>query len=125
MSKKVTIEDILKKKKIIEETSVKPFYSEFFGGEIEIEDIPVSTIARIIQNSDETDELRADYELVYTCCPIFRSKELLEEYDVKDPIDIVGKLYKCNITELSELTKHILNRYGIFIHNGVETVKKQ
>ena len=39
MAKNITVEDILKTKKVIEEKQNKPFYSKTFDGEIEIEDV--------------------------------------------------------------------------------------
>lgn len=124
MTNKLTIEDILKKKKILENIKSEPYYSEFFEKEIEIEDIKPSKIMEIINNADETEPLRADWELIYTCCPIFRNKELLEEYSINDPIDIIGKIYGNNIIEPSNLAKHILKRYGFYINDGVNKIKK-
>jgi hypothetical protein len=122
--KKVTIESILKKKSILKEIKTEPFYSKFFDGEIEIENISPSKILEIVQNANPDEPLRADHELIYACCPVFRSKELLEEYEVQDPIDIISKIYGNNIIEPSELAKHILKRYGFYLGEGVETIKK-
>ena len=83
MAKKITIEDILKSKKIIEEKRNIPFYSKTFGGEIEIENIPAEKVLNIINSAERDEPLRSDYEIIYECCPIFRSRELQENYEIK------------------------------------------
>lgn len=119
---KVTIQDILKAKKLLEDRKKEPFYSQVFNGEIEIEDISANKIVEII-NSPIDDALRADMELIYACCPIFRSKDLQVEFEVKDPIDTVAKSFADNIKEIDALAKHIMKRYGYFT-NEAETIKK-
>ena len=123
-NKKVTIEDILKKKKIIEEKRKEPFYSETFEGEIEIIDIPAEKVLNIINSANPDEPLRSDYEIIYECCPIFRSKELQENYDIKEPIEVIEKCFGSNIQEIDNLAKHIIKRYG-FYQDKVEPVKKQ
>lgn len=122
--KKVTVTDILKKKAILKEETAKPFYSDFFDGEIEIEDVSPQKILDIVQNANSDEPLRADHELIYACCPVFRSADLIEEYEVQDPIDVVGKIYGNNIVEPSELVKHILKKYGFYLGDGVDAIKK-
>lgn len=121
---KVTVASILKKKKIMEEVKTTPFYSEVFQGEIDIDDVSPAKIMEIIQGASEDEPLRADYELIYACCPVFRDKELQTEYEVEDPIDIVGAIYKHNLIEPSSLAKHILKRYGFYLGEGSKTIKK-
>ena len=123
MTKKITIKDILQAKNLIEENKNKPYYCELFGGEIEVEDIPVSKITQILNSATEDEPLRSDYELIYESCPIFRSKELQDELDIKDPIMVVEKAFGGNIFEIDKLAKFIMRRYGYF--SGVETIKKQ
>ncbi len=123
MVKKVTIEDVLKAKQVIEEKQNKPFYSKTFDGEIEIEDVSPDKILSIVNASSKDEPLRADYELIYECCPIFRSKELQNNYDVEDPIMIVEKAFGKNIIEIDSLAKHILKKYGYY--EDIEKIKKQ
>lgn len=123
MAKKVTIEDILKTKQIIEEKQNIPFYSKTFDGEIEIEDISPERILSIVNSSSKDEPLRADYELIYECCPIFRNKKLQEAYDIEDPVMVVEKAFGKNIIEIDSLAKHILKKYGYY--EDVEKIKKQ
>lgn len=120
---KLTIEDILKNKNILEKKKKAPYFCEMFGREIDIEELPVSKIAQILNNAQNDEPMRADYELIYESCPIFRSKELLEEFDVKDPITIVEAVFNKNIIEINNLARFILGRYGY--GEQIENVKKQ
>ncbi len=122
--KKTTIEDILSAKKLIDERKNEAFYSETFKSEIEIEDISGDKIAELINTQDETAPVRGDCEIIYESCPIFRSKELQEAFDIKDPIDIVEKAFGGNVFEIDKLAKHIMKRYG-FYGSDIEKIKKQ
>ena len=123
-NKKVTIEDILKAKKLIDERKNAPFYSETFSGEIEIEDVPAEKVLSIINSANPDEPLRGDYELIYECCPIFRARELQENYGIKEPVEIIEKCFGGNIQEIDSLAKHIMKRYGFFT-GEIEAVKKQ
>lgn len=125
VTKKVTIEDILKKKNLIDNAKPEPFYSDFFGGEIEVEDVPVDRVIEIMSNANASEPLRADYELIYTCCPIFRAKELQEQYNIQDPIDVVKAVYGKNLNEPNQLAKHLMRRYGFYLGEGKAKIKKQ
>ena len=122
MAKNITVEDILKTKKVIEEKQNKPFYSKTFDGEIEIEDVSPEKILSIVNSSSKDEPLRGDYELIYECCPVFRSKELQEAYDIEDPVMVVEKAFCQNIIEIDNLAKHILKKYGYY--GDVEKIKK-
>lgn len=121
---KLTIEKILEKKHIIETTNKKPYYSEFFNAEIEIEEHPLKKVSEIITKEYQEDSLRADYELIYAFCPIFRNKKLHEEYEVQDPIDIIELVFNHNLGAIQDLAKAILTRYGLESEK-VEEIKKQ
>lgn len=120
---KLTIEKILEKKKLLEETINIPYYSDYFGCEIEIEEHSVEKISTIISKEYDTP-LRADLTLIYEFCPIFRSKKLHEEYEVKDPVDVIELALGHNIKEINSLAKAIMKRYG-FDTDKVEELKKQ
>ena len=122
-TKKVTLEDILNAKKVIEEKQNIPFYSKTFDGEIEIEDVSPEKILSIVNSSSKDEPLRGDYELIYECCPIFRSKEMQEAYNIEDPVMVVEKAFGKNIIEIDSLAKHILKRYGYY--EDVQKIKKQ
>lgn len=122
--KKISIEDVLKKKQLIEQNEIKPFYSKVFDAEIDIEDVSVEQIMSIIESADESEPLRADDELIYACCPFFRDKELQEQLGVKDPIETVRAVYGKNISEPTQLVKHILSFYGVDFSQMVQKIKK-
>ena len=121
---KITIEDVLKKKNLVTNEKIQPFYSDFFNAEIDIDDVSVSQIMNVIENADENEPLRADDELIYTCCPFFRNKELQEKLEVKDPIETIRAVYGRNIAEPAKLVKYILSHYGIDFNAGVQKIKK-
>lgn len=119
---KLTIEKILTKKKIIEETTQKPYQSDFFGAEIDIEMHSADKVAEILNKQYDT-AFRGDLELIYAFCPIFRSKKLQEELEINDPVDTVSVAFSHNIQEISNLAKEIVKRYGFDV-NKVEEIKK-
>ncbi len=120
----LTIEDILNNKKIVEKNKTDKFFSKTFGKEIEVAEVSPEKILAIVNASSEDEPLRADYELIYECCPIFRSKEIHTAYgDVKEPVMIIEKVFNNNILEIDSLAKFILKKYGYY--GDVETVKKQ
>ena len=123
MTNKLTIEDILKNKKIVEKKKNEPYFCKMFEKEIDIEELPVSKIAEILNNAQNEEAMRADYELIYESCPIFRSKELQEDYEIKDPIMIVEKVFNKNLIEINNLAKFILSRYGY--GEEINNIKKQ
>lgn len=124
LAQKTPIEDILKSKKLLEEKCQKPYYSKLFNSEIEIEDIPMDKVAKILNKANEEEPIKTDLEIIYESCPIFRSKELQSNYDISDPMDIIGKVFCQNIQEIDNLAKHIMKRYGYFTE-AIETIKKQ
>lgn len=123
-NEKLTIEKILEKKRIIETEENKPYYSEFFGAEIVIENHPLKKVSEIVSKDYGEDSLRADFELIYAFCPIFRNKKLHEEYEVQDPIDIIELVFNHNLGAIQDLAKAILKRYGLEV-DKVQEIKKQ
>ncbi len=120
---KLTLEKILQQRKILDETVNAPYYSKLFNCEIEIEEHPVSKLSAIV-NKDYDDPLRADLELIYAFCPIFRSKKLHDKLGVEDPIDAVELSFGHNLNEINALARAILSRYG-YGGDVFEKIKKQ
>ncbi len=123
-AEKLTIEKILEKKRILESTDKKPYYCEFFGAEIDIEEHSLKKVSEIVSKDYGEDSLRADFELIYAFCPIFRNKKLQEEYNVQDPIDIIELVFNHNLGAIQDLAKAIMKRYGLGV-DKVEEIKKQ
>lgn len=120
--KLVTTEMFLAKKKVIDK---KPdaFYSETFGGYIEIENTHCE--AFIATLGDETiDRTYKISRLVYENCPQFRDSVLLEEYGIKDPYELPQKIYESRLMELYELGTVIMSVYG-YTEEVIEKIKKK
>lgn len=123
-AEKLTIEKILEKKHILETEENKPYYCEFFGAEIVIENHPIKKVSEIVSKDYGDDSLRADFELIYAFCPIFRNKKLHEEYEVQDPIDIIELVFNHNLGAIQDLAKAIMKKYGLGV-DKVEEIKKR
>lgn len=116
----VTSQMILAKKNLLEQKPA-PFYSEMFGGELEIENDHPQSFSDTIRTAQD-DELYAYSKLIYENCPAFRDKELLKEYEVDDPFLLVSTIYKKNTYEMLLLGNHILQAYGF---NNIDVIKKK
>lgn len=116
----VTTEMILAKKGLIEKAP-EPFYSEFFGGEIVVENTHGESFAQMLSQGID-DEYCANSRLIYENCPLFRDPKLLEEYEVEDPYLLPKKIYGSNVVEFLQLGKYILSFYG---HGSVDNIKKK
>lgn len=120
---KLTVEKILQQKKIFDKKLNTPYFCQILDCEIDIEEHSISKVSAII-NKEYDDPIRADLELIYAFCPIFRSKKLQKELGVEDPIDTVELSLGHNITEINALVKHILARYGLG-EDKIQKIKKQ
>lgn len=116
----VTTEMILAKKGLIEKAP-EPFYSEFFGGDIIVENTHGESFAEMLSQG-VNDEYYANSRLIYENCPMFRDPKLLEAYEVEDPYLLPKKIYGANVVEFLQLGKHILSLYG---HGSVDKIKKK
>ena len=117
---KITIEDVLKKKKLIEQEQ-KTYHSSYFNADIDIISINPEQIIDIMQ--EKTDQISQYCKLIYLSCPFFAQKELQEQLNVADPFDTVRAVYDDNICEIFEIGNLIMARYG-FTTDKVEAVKK-
>lgn len=119
-NKFVTTEMILAKKGLLDKAP-DPFYSKFFGGEIEVENTHGESFAEMLSHEIK-DEHYANSRLLYENCPMFRDPKLLEEYEVEDPYLLPKKIYGANVVEFLQLGKYILALYG---HGSVDDIKKK
>ena len=122
--KKLTVDDILAKKKIIDKKANENFYSKIFDAEIEVNNAKADSITDIL--SDSTDgEFRRYLKLIYLCCPIFKSEELRKNFDdLKEPYDIIERVFGNNLNEIMQLGNFILKKYGFLDEDLVEKIKK-
>ncbi len=127
MTKKavLTAKEFLEKKKLIEKLP-KNYYSEYFGGEIEIDsNVPKSEIMVIVADDDD-DQYRKYLKLIYTCCPIFKSADFRDELDdIKEPYDVIDKVFAGAITEVFGLGNFIMQKYGFLSVEDTSKIKKQ
>ena len=120
----ITAQDLLERKKIIDEKRSLVYHSECFGGDIAIkDDIDLLEITEIINQQDlnQTDKYA---RLIYMCCPLFKAPEFREVYEIKEPYDVVKQSFKGIGAELFELGNHILQAYGLMDADVVDAVKK-
>lgn len=123
MVKKLTIENILEKKKLIEKTT-KNYFSKYFDAEIEIKEVNKNSILEILADKD-AGEYDRYLQLVYLCCPIFKAEELRKNFEIKTPYEIIDKVFNNNISEVMNLGNFILQKYGLLDEDLIEKVKKQ
>lgn len=119
---KPTIDELLERKNLFEKSVKTPYFSKLLNCEIEIEDLGIEKLSDII-NKEYESNITADLELIYAFCPLFRSVELHEKLNVKNPVDAVELLFGRNVFEIQSLAKAILKRYGYEIDKA-EKIKK-
>ena len=124
MAKKLTIDGILKHKKITDSQKDKNFYSKTFDEEIEIDCKNPEEIIGIFADKNESD-YRKYLKVIYACCPIFKAPELREEYEVNEPYDIISKVFGDNISEVIDLGLFLTSKFGFLDEDTVKKLKKQ
>ena len=124
MAKKLTVDRILKAKKILDGKSGKSFYSKVLDSDIDIECNNPEEIISIFQ--EDEGEFRKYLKLIYECCPIFKESELREAYsNIKEPYDIIRRVFGDNLNEIIELGNFLLQKFGFLDADTVKNLKKQ
>ena len=124
MTKQITIEDILKCKKL--KTDIGNFYhSKVYDKDIEVSDINKQAIIDIVSDKEDSEYHRY-LKLIYTCCPIFKSEELRTEFShrIKEPYDLIDIVFGNNISEVIDLGNFILKKYGLLDDEVLKNLKK-
>lgn len=121
-NKTITTEMILAKKGLADKTPT-PFYSDYFDGEIIVENTHPQSFYETMQ-AGANDEIYAYSKLIYENCPMFRDKILLTEFEVDDPYSLPQKIYGANVCELLMLGNYILQCYGN-VAKKTEDIKKK
>lgn len=124
MAKKITISDILERKKVIKPLEMT-YFSEVLGGEIEIKKISPDKISELVQEQATAGQFKTYLKMIYESCPLFKSKELHETFKPVEPFEIVDFVFETNLKEIYELGNKILEFYGFLPRTDIETVKKQ
>lgn len=115
----LTVDELLARKKAVADYS--KFYSKMFDTHFEVEKLKPSDIITIMQT--DGDEYEKYGQLIYSSCPYFRQKELIDKLGVENPYDVPEALYGDNYAELYEFGNFILARYG-FSPDRLNRVKK-
>lgn len=95
---KLTLSDLIAKKEQKEKARIafKDIYVPSLDGCITVkkpsEDYLLEIIDQIKDEQPLTEQVSLFRELIYSCTPMFKEKELQETYDCVEPIDIVKKL---------------------------------
>lgn len=128
MTKKVlTVKELLAQKKIIEKKQEKNYYSELLGGEIELgEKINKDDLLEYVADTSK-GEYEKYKDVIYMCCPIFKSEELREAFkgELDIPTDIIDKVFNDNMQEVVNLGNFIFKKFGFLNDKVVENLKKQ
>ena len=121
--KKITVKDILERKEIVEKLP-KNFKSETFNAEFEVrDDVSKDSIIEIMK--EEEGQYRQYLKLVYLCCPFFKSEELRKNFEVKEPYDLVDKVFSGATKEVIDFGNFILQKYGFLSKEALDKIKKQ
>ncbi len=116
MGKVVSIADLLEQKEKRTKVETATVYVESLGGELEIKKLPLATfmdlVAGVSENSSGQEILQAQYELIYSFCPVLHNLELQAAYECKVPSDIVGKVFNDNLDDINAVTTAIAELYG-------------
>ena len=115
----LTVDEILARRGSLPDYTA--FHSDMFNTDFELEKIKPADILTIMQT--DGDEYEKYGQLIYTSCPFFRQKELIDKLGVENPYDVPEALYGDNYAELWEFGNFILARYG-FTKDRLETAKK-
>ena len=126
MTKKLlTIKDVLEKKNLIKKLPIN-YYSSFFDAEIEVKsDVSKDELIEILNEKDDGN-YRKFLKLIYLCCPLFKSKEIKEAFtDIKEPYDIIDKVFCDNVGEVANLGAFIVQKFGFIGEDDLTAIKKQ
>ncbi len=122
---KLTVEQLIAKKIDNKKVENIDFHSDELGGSITIKRLPLNKILCLMSGADKMDLEQAfdlNIQLIYESCPILKSKELQDAFEVAEPTDIVIQLFNENINEINNLASTILSQYGL--GEVKDTVKK-
>lgn len=117
--KKATIESLLedKAKGRYDSLAIKTVEVPAIGYSFDLKKPKLDTILSILNQAGEegnvSDNIRFMQEIVYQACPMLHNTQLLEEFDVKEPPEIVLAILNDNLEALYSLSDEVLAFYGI------------
>lgn len=120
---KLTLADLIAKKaaKEAQQNRTEDVYIDSLGGSISVHNPNKSVIYKVMGKMGENieDNVYANAELIYHSVKYFQNAELLEAYEVKEPVEIVGKLLEPY--EINEVATRIMEISGFAKPEEVES----
>lgn len=125
---RLTLDDLIARKEQRKQAtpSYKDVYIDMLGGNILVEKIPLRQLIGLLEGLDSDspqDALQAKIDIIYSCCPIMRKKELQDAYNCDVPNDIVCKLFHEKLGPINKLVVSIIDLYGMGDDKSIEEVK--
>lgn len=125
---RLTLDDLIARKEQREQATpcYKDVYIDMLGGNILVEKIPLRQLIGVMEGLDSgspQDALQAKIDIIYSCCPIMRKKELQDVYSCAEPTEIVCKLFQEKLGPINKLVLAILDLYGMGDDESIEEVK--
>lgn len=123
--KKATLDDLLARKAQAMQARmvIKDIDVPILDLSLTVEKLPLSRVLNLIDKYGDDNTLSGRYEmykeLIYASVPLLQSKQLHEEYEVSDPLDIVTLIFKQNLTAIGAFGDEICALYGIDTGNKV------
>lgn len=112
--KKLTIEMLIGARAKKEKFMSKEIYIESLGGTIMLQkckyDVILGVMDSISRDSSMSNIIEIFKELIYKSVPLFRNADLLKEYEIAEPFDIVTELLE--LGEIVTVGNEILQMYG-------------
>ena len=112
--KKITLESLLEKKMGADTSKTKEYFSEELGGNLEFVRISPDKVSDLLgqMNRGENSEFSMYQQLAYFSCPLLQDKELIKQYNVSEPFEIIYKVLNNNIAEIYEIGTLLIGWYG-------------
>ena len=129
MSKKATLEELLKRKEQgkAEKMQTKEVEVSSLGLTFTIVKQPLTRVLRLMDTYGNTNELSTQFELykelIYMSVPLLQSEQLQSAYECADPLDIVSMILEDNLTAITELGEAISDLYGLGTDQAVKELK--
>ena len=112
---KVKLEDLLARKGV-DVVKKATYESKELGGELEITKYSVAEVLELVDRVNSKDSALDNYiascKLIFKHCNIFKNEELLKEFKVGEPWEIVPLLLNENMREIEEIANLIMDLYN-------------
>lgn len=129
MSKKATLEELLKRKEQgkAEKMITKEVDIPSIGLTFTVVKQPLTRVLRLMDTYGNANELSTQFEmykeLIYMSVPLLQSERLQAAYECADPLDIVSMILEDNLTAITEFGEAISDLYGLGTDQAVKELK--